>query len=37
MLTLIIMSMIFMACVDEERKQGPSKTPDHPEDFDPWR
>lgn len=37
MLTIILMTMIFIACVDAERKQGPMVVPENPEGFDPWR
>ncbi|AEZ66392.1 hypothetical protein phiTE_226 [Pectobacterium phage phiTE] len=37
MITFILMTLIFIACVEAERKNGPMVVPDHPEGFDPWR
>ncbi len=37
MTVLILMTLIFIACVEAERKHGPMVIPAHPEGFDPWR
>lgn len=37
MITIILMTLIFIACVEAERKHGPSVVPATPEGFDPWR
>lgn len=37
MITLILMTLIFIACVEAERKNGLMVIPNQPEGFDPWR
>lgn len=37
MITLLLMTLIFIACVNAEREHGPTYTPAAPEGFDPWR
>lgn len=37
MITLILMTMIFIACVKAEREQGMTVPPVHQEGFDPWK
>lgn len=37
MITMLLMTLIFIACVESERKHGPMHVPENPEGFDPWR
>lgn len=37
MITLILMTLIFIACVEVEREHGPMVVPTESEGFDPWR